>query len=59
MGNIMFTVYRVDIMGPQVDLVLGGSEQLTGSQKTQSAVSPVDIMVIRSTGYIAGLKSYI
>ena len=30
-------------MGPRVDLVLCGSGQLTGSQKTQFAVSLVDL----------------
>ena len=43
MGNILFTVYWVDIMGPRVNLVLCGSGQLTGSPKTQPAVSPIDL----------------
>ena len=30
-------------MGPRVDLVLYGSGQLTGSQKTHFAVSPVNL----------------
>ena len=32
-GKSLFTVYRVDIVGPRVDLVLCGRGQLIGSQK--------------------------
>ena len=52
-------MYQVDIMGPRVDLVPCGDGQLTVGQKAQSTVSSVDIMITRSTGYIAGISTYI
>lgn len=42
-GKSLFTVYRVDIMGPRVDLVLSVKEQIIGKQKSQFTVSPVDL----------------
>eukprot|EP00268_Persea_americana_P055200 TRINITY_DN6398_c0_g1_i1.p1 TRINITY_DN6398_c0_g1~~TRINITY_DN6398_c0_g1_i1.p1 ORF type:complete len:143 (+),score=4.16 TRINITY_DN6398_c0_g1_i1:172-600(+) len=44
-GKSLFTVYQVDIMGPQVDLAFCGNGQLTESHESHSTMSPVDIMV--------------